>query len=88
MTSFFVCIRNSQPISQQTFAKMHSPTVIEIVLSLMEQHVFRLLLNIEVATEKVSQFMMPIKSIRINQLPVSVTRWQHGSQIGVANFIQ
>jgi len=28
------------------------------------------------------------KTIRINQLPVSATRWQHGSQICFATFIQ
>ncbi len=89
MALLFVCIRNSQPISQQTLAMMHSPTVIEILmLSLMEQHVFRLLLIIEGASERLSEFMMLIKSIRINQLSVSATRWQHGSQICFANFIQ
>ncbi len=28
-----------------------------------------------------------LKSIRINQLPLSVTRWQHGNQICFATFI-
>jgi hypothetical protein len=36
------------------------------------------------------QFMWPILAIdpiRVNQLPVSVTRWQHGSQICFVTYL-
>jgi len=32
------------------------------------------------------QVLIFLKSIRINQLPISATGWQHGSQICLATF--